>query len=164
DIDLPVALTQADEINFPVAVFNYLKTPQTVKLELQNEPWFTLLDQGGLTRTIELKPGEVTSVKYRIKADKVGHQPLLVKAFGTKKSDAVKRIIEVVPDGEKIERTFSDRMQGKAVQKISLPEGANPDGQKLLVRIYPGVMAQVMEGIDGILRLPGGCFEQTSSS
>lgn len=164
DIDLPVALTQSDEINFPVAVYNYLKTPQTVKLELQNEPWFTLLDKGGLTRTIDLKPGEVTSVKYRIKADKVGHQPLLVKAFGSKKSDAVKRIIEVVPDGEKIERTFSDRLQTKASQVISLPEGSNPDGQKLLVRIYPGVMAQVMEGIDGILRLPGGCFEQTSSS
>src|SRR5205823_2739156 len=44
DIDLPVALTQNDEVAFPVAVYNYLKTPQRVKLELQAEPWFTLLD------------------------------------------------------------------------------------------------------------------------
>ena len=44
DIDLPVALTQNDEVAFPVAVYNYLKTPQTVKLELQQEPWFELID------------------------------------------------------------------------------------------------------------------------
>jgi hypothetical protein len=164
DIDLPIALTQTDEVAFPVAVYNYLKTPQTVKLELQQEPWFTLLDGKGLERTLELKPGEVTSVKYRIKADKIGHQPLLVKAFGSKKSDAVKRIIEVVPNGEKIEKTYSDRLQGKISQTITIPKDAAADASKLLVRVYPGVMAQVMEGIEGILRLPGGCFEQTSSS
>ena len=37
DIDLPVSLTQNDEVAFPVAVYNYLKTPQTVKLDLQQE-------------------------------------------------------------------------------------------------------------------------------
>ncbi len=44
DIDLPVNLTQNDEIAFPVAVYNYLKTPQTVKIELQKDGWFELLD------------------------------------------------------------------------------------------------------------------------
>ena len=32
------------------------------------------------------------------------------------------------------------------------------------MKIYPGVFSQVLEGADGILRMPGGCFEQTSSS
>src|SRR5207302_8624926 len=68
DLDLPVSLTQNDEVAFPVAVYNYLKTPQTVKLELQREPWFDLVDTAGLTRSLELQPNEVTAVKYRIKA------------------------------------------------------------------------------------------------
>ena len=34
----------------------------------------------------------------------------------------------------------------------------------MLVKIYPGVFSQVVEGMDGLLRMPGGCFEQTSSS
>jgi hypothetical protein len=34
----------------------------------------------------------------------------------------------------------------------------------LLVRLYPGPLSQVIEGMDSILRMPGGCFEQTSSS
>jgi uncharacterized protein YfaS (alpha-2-macroglobulin family) len=156
DIDLPVTLTQADEVAFPVAVYNYLKTPQTVTLELQAEPWFTLLDPGGLTRKLDLAPDQVTSVKFRIKADKIGNQPLTVKARGSKLSDAVKRVVEVVPNGQKFEKVVNDRLSGKVAQTIEIPPNAIPDASKLLVRIYPGVVAQVLEGTEGMLRLPGG--------
>jgi hypothetical protein len=156
DIDLPVALTQNDEVAFPVAVYNYLKTPQTVKIELQAEPWFSLIDQGGLTRKLDLKPNEVTAVKFRIRANKVGWQPLTLKAHGTKMSDAVKRVVEVVPDGQKVERVVNDRLTGRVVQDINIPPGAVPDASKLIVRIYPGVVAQVMDGMEGMIRLPGG--------
>src|SRR5262249_50716039 len=50
DIDLPTALTQNDEVAFPVAVYNYLKGPQTVTLDLQPEPWFEVADSQGLRR------------------------------------------------------------------------------------------------------------------
>jgi uncharacterized protein YfaS (alpha-2-macroglobulin family) len=156
DIDLPVNLTQGDEITFPVAVYNYLKTPQTVKIELQKEGWFDLLDGGGLVRSLNLKPSEVTSVKFRIRAGKLGMQPLTVKAFGSKKSDAVKRQIEVAPNGQKVEKVATDRLKGKATQTIAIPDIAVPDASKLIVRIYPGVMAQVLEGVEGLIRLPGG--------
>jgi uncharacterized protein YfaS (alpha-2-macroglobulin family) len=32
------------------------------------------------------------------------------------------------------------------------------------VKVYPGVLAQLVEGLDSILRMPYGCFEQTSST
>jgi hypothetical protein len=156
DIDLPVALTQNDEVAFPVAVYNYLKTPQTVRLELQPEPWYSLLDQGGPVRKLDLKPNEVTSVRFRIKANKAGWQPLTLKAFGSKLSDAVKRVVEVVPDGQKVEHVVNDRLSGRVAQTVEIPQNAVPDSSKLLVRIYPGVVAQVMEGMEGMLRLPGG--------
>src|SRR5207237_10504489 len=34
---------------------------------------------------------------------------------------------------------------------------------RLLVKIPPSTFSQVVEGLDGILQLPYGCFEQTSS-
>src|ERR1051325_1060821 len=40
---------------------------------------------------------------------------------------------------------------------------AIPDAGKVFVRLYPGPLSQVIEGMDAILRMPGGCFEQTSS-
>jgi len=156
DIDLPVALTQNDEVAFPVAVYNYLKTPQTVRLELKGEGWFDLVDGRGLTRTVDLKPNEVTSVKFRIRARRIGHFPLTVDARGGKMSDQVKRSIDVVPDGRKVEQVRNDRLRGNVTQTIIFPDNAIPDTPKVLVKVYPGVFSQVLEGTEGMLRLPGG--------
>jgi hypothetical protein len=156
DLDLPVALTQNDEVAFPVAVYNYLKEPQTVKLDLKPEAWFELTDGLGLSRSLDLKPNEVTAVKFRIRAKRIGHFPLTVHARGTKMSDAIKRGIDVQPDGKKIEQVVSDRLAGTVSQNITIPENALPDASKLLVKVYPGVLSQVLEGTEGMLRLPGG--------
>ena len=156
DLDLPLALTQNDEVAFPVAVYNYLKQPQTVRLDLQPEPWFELTDGLGLSRALDLKPNEVTSVKFRIRAKKIGNFPLTVKARGTKMSDAVKRSIDVVPDGQKVEQVVTDQLKGTVTQSIIIPDNAIPDASKLFVKVYPGVMSQVLEGAEGLLRLPGG--------
>jgi 5-hydroxyisourate hydrolase-like protein (transthyretin family) len=155
DLDLPLNLTQNDEIAFPVAVYNYLKDPQTVRLDLKQEPWFELTE-GDLTRSLDLKPGEVTSIKFRIRAKRIGHFPLTVEARGTKMSDAIKRSIEVVPDGQKVEQVATDRLSGKVTQTVTIPDNAIPDASKLLVKVYPGVFSQVLEGTEGLLRLPGG--------
>src|SRR5262249_36500522 len=44
------------------------------------------------------------------------------------------------------------------------PTNAISEANKIFVRLYPGPMSQVVEGMDSILRMPNGCFEQTSSS
>lgn len=155
DIDLPVEWTQGDEVAFPVAVYNYLSQPQTVKIELKKAEWFELLE-GTHTRSLDLKPNEVTAVRFRIRANKIGRHPLTVMAYGSKKSDAVRRSIDVVPNGERKEVVINDQLKGNVTQTINIPQEAIPDSYKLLVRIYPGVMAQVLEGIEGMLRLPGG--------
>ena len=153
---MPVSLTQNDEVAFPVAVYNYLKEPQTIKLELKPESWFDLVDQGAFTRSLDLKPNEVTAIKFRIRAKKIGNQPLLVKASGSKMSDAIKRSIEVVPDGERFEKVVTDRLDGKVMQTVEFPPQAVPDASKILVKLYAGVFSQVMEGMEGMLRMPFG--------
>src|SRR5262249_8868440 len=135
DLDLPVALTQNDEVAFPVAVYNYLKTPQKVTLDLKKEPWFDLVDGGRYSRTVDLKAGEVTGVKFRIRAKKVGYFPLTVQARGTKMSDAIKRSIDVQPDGTKVEQVFTDRLEGAVHQTVTIPAGAIPDASKLFVKV-----------------------------
>ncbi len=156
DLDLPVALTQNDEVAFPVAVYNYLKTPQTVTLELQPEPWFDLIDSAGPKRSLNLEQGQVTAVRFRIKARKVGTFPLTVAARGSKMSDAIKRQIEVVPDGKAVEQVFTDRLKDTVKHKVILPNTAIEDASRLFVKVYPGVMSQVLEGMEGMIRLPGG--------
>jgi 5-hydroxyisourate hydrolase-like protein (transthyretin family) len=156
DLDLPVNLTQNDEVAFPVAVYNYLKTPQSVTLNLQRDSWFDLVDPDGYTRVLDVKPGDVTAVKFRIRAQKIGQHPLTVRATGSKMSDAVKRSVEIIPDGKLIEQVVNDRLSGTVKQTMTIPLEAIPDSYKLMVKLYPGVFSQVLEGIDGMLRLPGG--------
>jgi uncharacterized protein YfaS (alpha-2-macroglobulin family) len=155
DLDLPIALTQNDEVSFPVAVYNYLPGPQTVKLELKEDSWFELVD-GKAERSLDVKPGEVTGIKYRIRAKKIGFQPLTVKATGSKMSDAMKRVIEVVPDGQMKEQVVNNQLSGKTTHSLTIPHNAIPDASKLFVKVYPGVFSQVLEGVEGLIRLPGG--------
>ena len=47
---------------------------------------------------------------------------------------------------------------------MNFPPSAIADASKIFVRLYPGPLSQVVEGMDAILRMPYGCFEQTSSA
>jgi uncharacterized protein YfaS (alpha-2-macroglobulin family) len=162
DIDFPVALTQHDEVSVPVAVYNYLKTDQAVRLEVTPGDWFEL--RSAPVQTVTLAPGQVRAVYFPIVARKIGFQKFTVTARGTNKSDAVARSVEIVPDGKEFLISRSGRLEGKIAQTIDIPPQAIEGASKIFVKVYPGMLSQVVEGLDGMLRMPFGCFEQTSST
>ncbi|MBN1974943.1 MAG: hypothetical protein JW787_14980 [Sedimentisphaerales bacterium] len=161
DIDFPVSLTQNDEVSVPVAIYNYLKTDQKINLAVEKEDWFELKDSG--ERTVTLAPSEVRAVYFTIVAKKIGFQKFTVTARGSKKSDAIARTVEIVPDGKEFLVNESGRLKGNISHTINIPDKAIDDASKIFVKVYPGVLSQVVEGLDSMLRMPGGCFEQTSS-
>ena len=155
DIDLPVALTQNDEVTVPIAVYNYLPQAQKVKLVLEKANWFRMVDDT-MEKTLTLQPNQVTSVTFRIKALRVGNQPLTVTAYGTKMSDAIRRTIEIVPDGKEIVANLNDRLAKSATHTFNVHPEAIEGANKLFVKLYPGVFSQVVEGLDSMLRMPFG--------
>jgi len=164
DLDLPVALTVGDEISVPVGVFNYMPAAQSVHLELEQAEWFELLDDP--VKEIEIAASDITVVYFRIRALDFGQQAFKVTAWGSRMSDAIQKEVTVHPNGKLIHMTISDRLESglPVAQTVFLPAETIPGTQKLLVKIYPGVLSQVVEGLDSILRMPFGCFEQTSST
>lgn len=162
DLNLPATLTRGDEVSVPVVVYNYLAKPQAVEVKLDAAPWFEL--QGEPIRQVELAANEVRSLSYRLTVKKVGNHQLQATARGQGVADALRRGIEVVPDGKKVEQVVSDRLSGNVTHTFNIPEDAVEDSAKLLVKICPGAFSQVLEGLDGMLRMPHGCMEQTSSS
>lgn len=163
DLDLPVALTCNDEISLPVALYNYLKTPQRVELELDtSSSWFTLQDRS--YKAVTLASNEVRVIYFKIKARELGWHKVTVKAQGSNMSDAVRREIEVLPDGREFVLSRSGRLQKSSRVLLSIPKEAIPGASKILVTIYPGIFSQVMDGMDKIFQMPYGCFEQTSST
>ena len=161
DIDLPVALTQNDEVSIPVAIYNYLPRAQEIKLELERGDWFELLDEAA--KTVSIKAEDVGVTHFRLRVKKIGNYRITVTARGSEMSDAMQRQIEVVPDGKEIREVVNDRIDANVKRTVVIPEQAIAEASNILVKIYPGVFSQAVEGLDSMLRMPFGCFEQTSS-
>jgi uncharacterized protein YfaS (alpha-2-macroglobulin family) len=165
DLDLPVTLTQGDIVSIPVAVYNYANHGGDVDLKLEPEDWFSL--EGADDRNVSVGAGQVGAAQFTIAAKKIGKFKLTLTgrmSGGSEREDTVVREIEVVPNGEAKEIVFSGRLDSAVRQTVRFPEASVPDASKLFVRLYPGPLSQVIEGMDSILRMPFGCFEQTSSA
>jgi len=162
DIDFPKFLTQNDELSFPVAVYNYLPGEQTVTVELQTEPWFDLMGEDSFT--LNLKSGEVTVVYFPVRVVEVGWHSLTVYGLGDKLQDAIKRTVEVKPDGKEMVLTQSARFDNdgekpstdKVSMEIPFPETAIAGSQSVVVKVLPGLSTHIVEGMESMLQLPGG--------
>jgi len=162
DLNLPVALMRGDEVAVPAVVYNYLPEPQQVELTVDKAGWFVLLDES--VKRIDLKPGEVRSTEFRLRATRVGKHHLQVTARGHGLADAIKREVQVEPDGRRIEQVVNGTLQHSSELTLTVPENAIDGSAKAIVKIYPSSFSQLVEGLDGIFQRPYGCFEQTSST
>jgi hypothetical protein len=169
DLDLPVTLTQGDRVSIPIALYNYSGKPGKVSLKLQPEDWFSL-ENDSYDKTLPVESGQVGGAQFTLSARRIGKFKLTLSARmdGARdregREDIVVREIEVIPNGREQNLVFNGRLDSRVHHDLVFPAGAIPDATNILVRLYPGPLSQVIEGMDSILRMPGGCFEQTSSS
>ena len=169
DLDLPVTLTQGDRVSIPVALYNYSGKPGKVSLKLQPEDWFSL-DNDAFEKSVFVESGQAGGAQFTLSARRIGKFKLTLSASmdgangSGSREDIVVREIEVIPNGREQNLVFNGRLDGRVHHDLNFPAGAIPDATSILVRLYPGPLSQVIEGMDSILRMPGGCFEQTSSS
>ena len=166
DLDLPVTLTQGDRVSIPVAVYNYSGSRGDVDLNLQPEEWFSLVDDSA-DKSVSVDSNQVGGSQYTLEAKRIGKFKLTLSAHmkgSSDRADIVVREIEVVPNGREQSLVFNGRLENEVHHQLNFPENSIPDASKIFVRLYPGPLSQVIEGMDSLLRMPYGCFEQTSSS
>jgi len=163
DIDFPVFLTRNDTIEFPVVVYNYLEEEQNVDIEVKGGDWFEML--GGSDASLRLKPGQVASVRFPVRVRKVGWHSLTVFGRGSAGfADAVQRTVQVRPDGEEILttaggkfKTVPDDVSKDSVElEFAYPRSTIEGSQQVVVQILPGLTSHVVQGMDSMLKLPGG--------
>jgi uncharacterized protein YfaS (alpha-2-macroglobulin family) len=166
DLDLPVTLTQGDRVSIPVALYNYSGSHGDVHLRLQPEDWYALVSDTP-EKTVAVESGRVGASQFTLEARRIGKFKLTLAARmtgGVTRADVLVREIEVVPNGREQSVVFNGRLENAIEHAVDFPVTSIPDASKVFVRLYPGPLSQVIEGMDSILRMPGGCFEQTSSS
>jgi uncharacterized protein YfaS (alpha-2-macroglobulin family) len=163
DLDLPVTLTQGDRVSIPVAAYNYSGARGEIDLKLQNDAWFQLVDDVG-EKQVAVESGRVGGAQFTLEAKRIGKFKLTLAASMKGHADTVVREIEVIPNGREQTQVFNGRLENTVQHEVSFPAASIADASKILVRLYPGPLSQVVEGMDAILRMPFGCFEQTSSA
>ncbi len=166
DLDMPVTLTQGDRVSIPVAAYNYSRARGEISLHLQPADWYSLIADTA-DKTLAVESGRVGGAQFTIEAKRIGKFKLTLAASmggGARRADIMVREIEVVPNGREQSMVFNGRLETTVAHTLNFPMFSIPDASKVLVRLYPGPLSQVIEGMDAILRMPFGCFEQTSSA
>jgi hypothetical protein len=104
-----------------------------------------------------------------------GQSQVRLQASANGLKDEVMRTIPVAPAGFPMLIEKSGQLSGQLSGKVSGKNGsevtheinlanANPGSVQASVRVYPSPLSTMISGLDGMLREPGGCFEQTSST
>jgi uncharacterized protein YfaS (alpha-2-macroglobulin family) len=128
--------------------------------------WFSLVDDVA-EKSVKVDADHVGGSQFTLEARHIGKFKLVLSAQmrgEAKRADIVVREIEVVPNGREQNMVFNGQLESAVTHNLEFPPTSIPGASKIFVRLYPGPLSQIMEGMDTLLRMPGGCFEQTSSS
>src|SRR5256886_2595058 len=95
DLDLPVTLTQGDRVSLPVGVYNYSGARGDVSLRLQEEDWFSLVDDVA-EKSVAVDSARVGGWQFTLEAKRIGKFKLTLSARmngGAHRADIVVREI-----------------------------------------------------------------------
>ena len=155
DVDFPAYLTRNDEITFPILVYNYLPHAQKVEIVLEEGEWFELY--GPSSQEVVVEPDEITSVSFPVKVTTAGWHTLTVYGLGEMMSDAVAKVIQVKPDGKQFVDSKSGIITDQPIPiDLAFPDGYIENSQGLVVKLIPGIVAQIVEGMESMLTAPHG--------
>jgi hypothetical protein len=160
----PIEVSSADRIDLPVTVSNNTTESRAVtlsaaatNLELSDGKADAQLTVGGESAARRVFRYQPKVVEGEARVEFRGQtQPFA--------ADSIARTFRIVPDGFPVVGSKSDLLEGTAVNEVALPTTWIKGTLKCRVQVYPSTLASLQKGLEGLLREPGGCFEQTSTS
>lgn len=163
DLELPKNSIETDKISIPVTVYNYTKNNLSVTLKVKEEDWFSLDNSNNISISV---PAEKTEMIYiPITISKHGENKFRVEATANELTDIIEKSIKVSPKGYKVEKVVSSgSLEGNSTDDIIILDDIVENTASATVKIYASPIAETIEGMENIFRMPTGCFEQVSSS
>jgi CD109 antigen len=162
--DPPKVLTEGDRISLPVVLRNYTDQPLTVLTELQPASWFTILSAP--KQSVIVAPNDDANSVSTFRADSSARNAKQrVTARNGTTGDAVERELTVHPNGQEISFSTSRLLAGaRDSLEIRVPDNSIRGSVDAELRLYPNLMAHVLDAMRGIGARPTGCAEQITSS
>ena len=167
DAKLPIEISSTDQLAIPVALTNDSDKNRHVTLNVESQKLKLIGDAELLFKDVLPNSRKRTVVHFQ--PDTL-QGTAVVKLFARTDPffmDAIERTFKIVPEGFPVVGKRSDMLEGVCEHTIGLPakrEQWVPGTLKLQVQVFPFTLADLQKGLEALLREPGGCFEQTSSS
>ncbi|MFT4627197.1 MAG: hypothetical protein ACI8PZ_005878 [Myxococcota bacterium] len=161
-VKLPVAVSEGDRIDLPIALSNETDRALAVNLDTSFGDLLRASESG--TTALDLAAGARDARRVSVEVvGKMGSAAVHVSASAAGLSDVLDRTLTVSPLGFPVHWEQSGEAEGAQSWPVDLGQ-AVPGTVQATVTLYPSPVATLVEGMEGMLREPSGCFEQTSSS
>jgi hypothetical protein len=165
DADVPPAMLVGDEIEIPVVLrcSRPVGPSASVAAEVSREG--SLVSPAKFD--VPLSVDRETTGRVRVRAVKPGALKIRLRADAGERGDAVERVVVVAPAGRDVVHSAPVVLNaaGASVRTtIDRPARAMSGADRAELRIAASPIAAALDGVEGMLRKPHGCFEQTSSA
>jgi TonB family protein len=161
DAKIPVYLSFYDKIQIPVNIVNNTDEEIVGNLEVESPQNLEII--GDLPEKISILPNSNKIVYLNYEADNsVGNSKIKISFSSGSVNDFIVKEIRIAPTGFPQEYHLSGNLKN-FTGKMKIPDVVE-GSLKVEFKAFPNIFADLMEGLQGMIREPSGCFEQTSST
>ncbi len=161
----PLEVTAGDAIQLPIGLVNATGIPlEDTKVTAKTHDSLMISSQPApLTLAAGQRIRQLLAIQVGAHN---GDAELTLKAAAGLYADQVTRVIRVKPQGFPIKYGRGGLVgPGDTLShEVSIPKDLVPHSLSGRVVVYPTPLASLTEALEGLIRQPGGCFEQTSST
>lgn len=159
---LPYSIKQGEDFVLQAVVYNYLSDSAKTTVTLKESELFDV--ELGSTETVTIPTMDAYTVTWVIKAKTSGVIPINVRAVvdGNLAGDQIERLLIVKPEGIP-QAIYSNALltgDDSLEQEVSFPENTVDGSKRVEVRLFGDALANTIENIDQLLKMPYGCGEQ----
>ena len=162
DARLPRELTMGDHYVVRAVVANHSGRTRSLTMRAAGSGAV----EAAVAETVEVPDGATVAVRVPVKALSAGSGTLALElAAEGAVVDRMERKTKVMAPGHLVRLLNTGRFDaGSVAFDFELPKDVAAGTLSGAVRMYRGTLDQARDGLEGMLREPHGCFEQTSSA
>lgn len=162
DFSLPTNSVVTDKVSIPATLYNYTEEDLTINLNVVKNDWSKI---GEYLNVITVPAKSTNMIYIPLEIIKDGNNTLRIETSSGNLSDIVEKTMVVKLNGLEINKMVSSGIIEKNYSQDIIFNEETIDGTKdIKIRLYASPITQAIENIEGMLQMPTGCFEQTSSS
>ncbi|TNE87308.1 MAG: hypothetical protein EP330_19010 [Deltaproteobacteria bacterium] len=159
---LPPAVSSGDTVWVPLTVSSSRLASLPVQVQARFDSELVTAERATGELTLPAQGGDTHWVPVRV-GEGAGEVGVRLEAEGGGLTDAVEKQLRVVPPG--FPRSFSAAGEMAAQREFTVYVDDTVPGSLQAAAVWqPSTVSTLIQGMEGLIQTPGGCFEQTSST